>query len=68
MIPESTVFHQKFVNDMYKRITEQNAFARMIGPRKPLSRWQRFRYRMSEYGDRLKNAWRALRGEWPDYD
>ena len=67
-IPKSTVFHQRLVNEMYSRITEASKFASMIGPRPKPTRWQRFKWRMETYGDRLTNAWLALRGEWPDHD
>lgn len=58
--------HQYFKNEMAKRIGDVIVFERMIGLRPKPTRWQRFKWRMADYGDRLTNAWLALRGEWPD--
>lgn len=65
-IPESMAHHQKYVNDLYTSFAEQTVFAGMIGPRPRPTRWQRFKWRIADCGDRLTNAWLALRGEWPD--
>lgn len=63
-----TAFHHRFANEMYRRIVESSKFASMVGPRPPPTRWQRIKWRLEDWRDRLRNAWRALRGEWPDYD
>lgn len=63
---QSTRFHQAFANEFYRQIVESSKFARMVGPRPKPTRWQRFKWRMADYGDRLTNAWLALRGEWPN--